>query len=334
MIKQCFYLGRRFGAAWRLLSQLALGVAAGCAAVAASAQDIVLAPVQVGAHSWAVFGQAGMAGPDNRGFNSNAGFVVTPGGVVVLDTLGTPALGSALLAAIRRVTSQPVKLVILSHYHADHYYGAGPFKDAGAEVWAHEAGRGVTTSDEAKARLAQRRQDLFPWVDDATRLVDADRWLAFDARGVIDFELGAMRFALIDVSGAHSPQDIMLWAADDGVLFTGDLYFSGRLPFVVGADTRAWLRAIDRIAEVAPRVAVPGHGGASNDVARDLALTRDYLRYLREQMARGVEQMSDFEQVYDQVDWSAWEKLPAFGPSNRLNARSVYLELERESLAK
>jgi glyoxylase-like metal-dependent hydrolase (beta-lactamase superfamily II) len=116
------------------------------------------------------------------------------------------------------------------------------------------------------------------------------------------------------------------------VLFTGDLYFSGRIPFVVGADTRAWLRALDRMVAIAPRMAVPGHGAASADVARDLAMTRDYLRYLRQVMGKAAEEMADFEEAYDRVDWSAWQALPAFLPGNRLNARSVYLEMERESL--
>jgi glyoxylase-like metal-dependent hydrolase (beta-lactamase superfamily II) len=124
----------------------------------------------------------------------------------------------------------------------------------------------------------------------------------------------------------------MMFVADDGVLFAGDLFFTGRIPFVVGANTRRWLQAMDRIAEVNPRVAVPGHGDASQRVMPDLLLTRDYLRDLREKMGQAVEAMDDFEAAYDRIDWSRWERLPAFLPGNRLNARSVYLEMERESL--
>ena len=80
-----------------------------------------------------------MASAQNKGFMSNAGFVVTGDGVVVFDALGTPALGRAMLAAIRRITPQPVKRVIVSHYHADHFYGLAAFKDAGAG-FGHSAG--------------------------------------------------------------------------------------------------------------------------------------------------------------------------------------------------
>lgn len=64
-----------------------------------------------------------MPSAENRGHTSNAGFVTTREGVVVFDALGTPTLGQELLDAIRRVTREPVRRVVVSHYHADHFYG-------------------------------------------------------------------------------------------------------------------------------------------------------------------------------------------------------------------
>ena len=55
--------------------------------------------------------------------NATKPFVVTPGGVVVFDALGTPALGESMVRAIRTITKQPIRRVIVSHYHADHFYG-------------------------------------------------------------------------------------------------------------------------------------------------------------------------------------------------------------------
>ena len=88
-------------AAIRALLTLAVaGVAAVAAPVAAGREcEPVGVPMQVAPHSYDVLGQAGMvshASHANQCFNANAGFVVTADGVVVFDTLGTPALGSAL----------------------------------------------------------------------------------------------------------------------------------------------------------------------------------------------------------------------------------------------
>ena len=115
-----------------------LAVALLCTSLAAAAPaDIVLVPRQVSPHGWFFEGEAGMASVANKGFMSNAGFVVTSDGVVVFDALGTPALGEAMVKAIRTVTRQPIRRVIVSHYHADHFYGLQALKAAGAEVWAH-----------------------------------------------------------------------------------------------------------------------------------------------------------------------------------------------------
>ena len=73
--------------------------------------------------------QSGIPGKDNEGHTSNAGFVVTAQGVVVFDALGTPSLGWDLLQQIRKITDQPVRYVVVSHYHADHIYGLQAFKD-------------------------------------------------------------------------------------------------------------------------------------------------------------------------------------------------------------
>jgi glyoxylase-like metal-dependent hydrolase (beta-lactamase superfamily II) len=299
------------------------------AATARADGDIVLTPKQVAPRTWYFQGEAGMASALNKGFMSNAGFVVTTDGVVVFDALGTPALGRAMLAAIRRVTPQPVKRVIVSHYHADHFYGLAAFKEAGAEIWAHRRAREYLASDQAGDRLAQRRVDLFPWVDERTRIVAPDVWLDGDT----DFRLGGVTFRVLYAESAHSPEDLMLYAVDERVLFVGDLVFAGRVPFVGTADSKGWLKALDKMIAVKAAVVVPGHGAASTDVERDLALTRDYLLYLRETMGRAVAELDSFDDAYARTDWSKYRALPAFEQANRVNAYGTYLQLEQEALS-
>ncbi|RSZ60618.1 MBL fold metallo-hydrolase [Massilia atriviolacea] len=309
-----------------------LALAIPAASAAPPARPPVLVPIKVSPHVYYFHGKSGMADTDNQGFMSNAGFVVTRDGVVVFDALGTPALGEAMLKAIRKVTAQPVRRVIVSHYHADHFYGLQAFKAKGAQIWAHERGRAYLGSEMAATRLAQRKEALAPWVDDATRLTGADRWLSFADGKNMAFEMGGVRFRIIDMSGAHAPDDIMLAVDDDQVLFAGDLFFSGRIPFVGEADSRVWLDALERMLALAPKAAIPGHGELSRTPARDIALTRDYLSFLRRVMGEAVADLADFDEAYGKIDWSAFDKYPAFAQANRLNAYGTYLLMERESL--
>lgn len=301
--------------------------------LAQAAESIALTPVRISAHAWMFQGEAGMASQANKGFMSNAGFIVTGDGVVVFDALATSVLGQAMVDAIRKVTSEPIRRVIVSHYHADHFYGLQALKAQGAQVWAHANGKATLVSDDTRSRFEQRVADLAPWVNRDTKLLPADRWLALAPGGEERFAMGKLHFRVIDSSGAHSPEDIMLYVEEDRLLFAGDLFVTGRIPFVGTADSARWLAALDTMLATDPAIAVPGHGAASRTPAADIAFTRDYLRFLRQTMGDAVAAMTPFDEAYAATDWSRLRDYPAFEQANRINAYNTYLRMERESLA-
>lgn len=299
-------------------------------AIEYAAVSVPMVPIKVSAHCYYVQGMSGAASSANQGYMSNAGFVVTKDSVLVFDTLGTPSLAAELVKQIRKITPLPIKRVIISHFHADHYYGLQVFKALGAESWANKNGQGAVATDAAAERLAQRRETLFPWVDENTKLLQADKWLDGDT----NFEMGGLHFQLRSVGPAHSPEDMVMLVKEDGVLYTGDLVFRGRVPFVGDADSKAWLAALNKLIAMHPRVMVAGHGAASIKPEVDLKFTRDYLAYLRNQMGRAVDDLVPFDEAYAHTNWSAYAKLPAFEQANRPNAYNTYILMEKESLAK
>lgn len=290
--------------------------------------SVPMKATRVGTHSYYIQGLSGAASSENQGFMSNAGFVVTRKGVVVFDTLGTPPLAEKMLGIIRKITKQPVKIVIVSHYHADHYYGVQVFKDQGAEIWAHRNAEGQTRTENATLRLAQRKEVLFPWVNENTKLTEPDKFLEGDT----DFELGGVHFNIRHVGPAHSDEDLAMLVKEDRVLFTGDLVFKGRVPFVGEADSKAWLNSLDKLIALKPRVLVPGHGAASTTPLKDLTLTRDYLNFVRGEMGKAVDELITFEEAYARTDWSKYKGMPAFEEANRPNAYNTYLLMEQEKL--
>ena len=286
-------------------------------------------PVKVSEHVYYVQGLPGIASEQNEGYNSNAGFVVTNDGVIVIDALGTAPLGYEFIKAIRSVTDKPIKRVIVTHFHADHVYGLQAFKEIGAEVWAHRAGLQYVEG-EAQMRLEQRRRDLFPWVNEQTRIIKADRWINNDEK----FEFGGLHFELIYMGPAHAPDDMVIVVREDQVFFSGDIIFTGRIPFVGEADSKRWLLTMDKLLALKPKLMVTGHGKVSTDPAFDLKLTQDYLIYLRQVMGKAVADFVPFEEAYAKTDWSQFAKVPAFDAANRINAYGTYLLMEKESLAK
>jgi len=293
---------------------------------ATSAKPLMQAK-QVVPNVYYVQGMSEMGSSANQNFISNAGFVVTPAGVVVIDALGSPELARRFVAEIAKVTRKPIHTVVLTHYHADHIYGLQVFKDLGAHIVAHSAAREYLNSDTARFRLEASRQDLWPWVDEKTRLVPADEWLS----GPKTLTVGGVRFDIQPVGPSHTAEDLVVYLPQKKVLFAGDLVFRNRIPFVGQADSRHWIEAMQNLLKFDTRWVVPGHGPISNDAQGDMTLTRDYLMYLRETMGRAAKDMEPFESAYASTDWSKFEKMPLFKSANRMNAYNTYLLMEQET---
>ncbi len=287
-----------------------------------------------------VMGSPGVPGGENNGHTSNAGFVVTDEGVVVYDCLGTPALGYELLRAIRERTDKPVRLVIAGHYHADHIYGLQAFAEyTGAEIWAHRLAldyvgdKGDPAGGEtARLRLEQRREALFPWVDENTYVVAPHH--TFDLEK--NFRLGDVEFLVRHMGPAHSPSDSILVVPTYGVVFSGDLVYEGRVPFLDSpfVNTESWVNGLEYLRAMDPRpeFLIPGHGPISTKVDERIAFTSGYINYLRAEMGKAAEEMLGFDEAYREVDWSDYRALPAFEESNRRNAYRVFLEMEAQAL--
>jgi glyoxylase-like metal-dependent hydrolase (beta-lactamase superfamily II) len=285
-----------------------------------------MVPVQVSPSAWLVQGLSAQGTPQNQNFISNAGFIVTPAGVVVIDALGSPVLAGRMLAEIRKITPLPVTHVIVTHYHADHIYGLQVFKAAGARILAHAKGRDYVGSDGARTRLEASRHEIAPWIDAATQVVAADEWLD----GPRELTLGGTRIQINPMGPAHTPEDLAVYLPGEGVLFAGDLVFRGRIPFVGQADSGRWVKALGDMLALRPKLVVPGHGPASMQAVADMELTRAYLVHLRTSMGKAAKNMDPFAEAYSATDWSRFESVPLFGVLNRMNAYNTYLLMERE----
>ena len=305
---------------------LSFGVQAKSASEKYPAVNVDLNAVKVSKHVYFVQGKAGIA-TDNAGFISNAGFVVTNEGVVIFDALGTPSLAAKLYKEIRKVTKQPIRYVVMSHYHADHLYGLQVFKELGAKIIAPQGARVYLESNVSDNLLATRRIELAPWVNESTRLVPADQYIDTEYK----FSLGGIHFKITPLGNAHSEGDLTLLVEPDNVLFSGDLIFEGRIPFVGQANIFNWLQALEAMRNVNVSAVLPGHGPLAKDPNALINLTYNYLSLLKNTMQAAVKNWTPFAEAYAKVDWGDYMFLPAFDAANRKNAYNVFLFLESES---
>ena len=283
---------------------------------------------QVSEHVYFVRGATGVA-TDNQGFISNSVAIIAEDGITIVDALGSPSLAEQMLSLIREISDLPIKRVIATHYHADHIYGLQVFEDLGAEIIAPYGVDDYLNSPNAVERLEERRFSLEPWVNEQTRLVLPDRLVRVSET----IDEGGVKLTVNYLGKAHSDADLTVFVEPDQVFISGDVIFEGRIPFVGDSDSRAWLDTLNKMSQQQGiKALIPGHGGLALNPQKAITLTRDYLAYLREQLGAGVEEMMSFDELYASIDWSPFERLPAFALGNRINAFQVFLALEKEML--
>ena len=244
---------------------------------------------------------------------SNAGFIVGSNGVLVVDSfLDTPP-AQALLAEIRKATPLPVRYVVNTHYHLDHTGGNRAFADAGATIVAHKNGRAwlrtenlkffATPTDEQKARVAAL---VLPDVvySDAVDLYVGER-------------LVQVRYML-----GHTGGDSVVVVPDANVVFTGDLFWQQRLPNLIDASTKVWIDTLQQLATTYPNAKfVSGHGDIGT--ADDVRAFRDYLVFLREQIARAQQEGKSGQALQDAVLPQLQAKYGSWGFFSNFSNRNI-----------
>jgi glyoxylase-like metal-dependent hydrolase (beta-lactamase superfamily II) len=272
---------------------------------------------------YAVLGDTGR-GSEGR---PNAGFIVTPEGVVVVDALASPRQGEALLRTIRSVTRQPVRWLVLTHHHPDHHFGAIVFRRAGAKVIAHPERRVLANEGGEDALVAD-------WV----RVVGLDAMRGFEFADVPDrpvtgsdtLRLGGRTIVITHPAAGHSAGDLMVWLPAERVLFTGDVLIEDGVTMMVDGSARELRRALAAIDSLAPRIVVPGHGAIPRSPSALVARTRAYVTGLEADMRAAVEKGVPMRRALEILPPADSNRPVSLDSRRRRNAARVYVEEERD----
>jgi len=252
---------------------------------------------------------------------------VTGDGVVVIDALASPAQGEQLVHVIRSVTREPIRWLVLTHHHPDHHFGAVVLRRAGARVIAHSD---VSTGVDEQSREAAESA----W----TLVVGKEQMAGFAYADVPDravattdtLRLGGKTIVIAHPGEAHTAGDLIVWLPAERVLFAGDLLIEDGVTMVVDGGGKGLLAALDTLAALAPRIAVPGHGAIPADPQALIGRTRDYMERLRAAMRGAIERHRSLNRALDSLPPADEGRPVSLHSRERRNANRVYLEVEKE----
>jgi len=219
---------------------------------------------------------------------SNNAWLVTDEGVLVIDTRQHPRRGEELLAAIRRTTDKPIRWVVNTHAHGDHYFGNSVFKREGATVIAHRDTAGMMEHHfplEMKRRQGYFRQQQFD--PGEVRLVLPD--VTFDSKVAIT--LGGRTVELLYLGAGQNPGDTFVFFPQEKVIFAGGPFSKNSWPNPSFTPSMAqWVELLRKIAAMEATVYLGGHGdiGTKQDVLDEARMLTDFDRGMREAVAKGM----------------------------------------------
>jgi cyclase len=265
---------------------VALALLAGTAATAACAAQTAAQPAQKpdAPFTLAPLGHGISAAIDNPAAKtarsgSNAGFLIGPNAVAVVDTFESQAAAQKMLEVIQQQTKLPIRYVINTHYHLDHVAGNQVFVSAGALILAQQNVRAWERTENLKFFLPNITTQQRTFVE---TLALPDVTYTHDTT----LYLGDHRSLLLRVMPGHTGGDTVVYDSEANVVFCGDLFWNHTLPNLIDASTKPWIETLDTLlADYPTATFVPGHGDHPGTAA-DVRAFRDYLAFLRQAIAQ------------------------------------------------
>ena len=289
---------------------------------------------------YGVFGVYEQVSPKNRGFISNAYFYVADDGVLVIDALSTYKLGKELVETIRSVTDKPIRFLVVTHYHTDHFYGAKALKEAGAEIIAHEYALEYLSKPSSYNFFLARKKLLGKEME-GTELIPPSVTISKNLNIYLTVNKELKEFQVKHLCKAHTNGDLVIFIPDEGILFSGDIVFDGRLPFLGSGNSKSWLKCLEEISKWNVKILLPGHGEILDNpkkIKKAINWTAQYIKDLREAIREMIEEGCDVDCVRKKINEKLIEmnpeyaQVPVFFSVNPVNAYYVYFEIENEML--
>lgn len=276
--------------------------------------------------------------PDGSWGWNNAGLIVDDGQALLVDTLFDLKLTAQMLKAMREATpaAQRIGTVINTHANGDHTFGNELVE--GAQIISsqrsyqeivHDIGptglASIMENAPKMGKTGQFFQKIFsPFDFKGIKLTPPTRTF----EGELSLKVGGKEVQLIEVGPAHTAGDVIVYDVAGQAVFTGDILFIGGHPIIWAGPIGNWIKALDTILSLKPKIIVPGHGPLT-DAAGVLRL-KGYLEYLQAEARQRYDKgLTAFEAAKDiplkaYADWTEAERIV-------VNVATLYREFSGEA---
>ena len=282
-------------------------------------------PQEIAQGVYVIHGPKELPSPENQGFMNNPAWIVSDGGVVVVDPGSSVQVGEMVLAQIEKTTDKPILAVFNSHIHGDHWLGNQAIRERYPEVpiYGHER-VGPKVIAGAGTEWVELMLSMTQNATAGTTVVKPDH----PVKDGDELQIGGLTYRVMNNDKAHTDTDIMLHVPEKSLIFLGDNAGHERILRLEGGSFPGNVAALENAIATGASVFVPGHGpSGGREVAERY---RDYLKTVYASAQQGVEEgLADFEirpLLMPKLEpWSQWA---GFEHELGRHINGAYLEAE------
>lgn len=244
---------------------------------------------------------------------SNAYLVTTGDGDVMVNT-GFPDNAARNRALLDPKRTGPMRAIVLTQSHADHFGGLDAFREDGTEVIVGP-GFEANLADmlHLQPHFAPRSGKL--WGSTMRRAAPAPLPQVVPDVVVADahaFTVGGRRFELIATPDGETTDSLSVWLPDDGIVFTGNLFGPVWLsmPFLCTLrgdkprSVRRYLSSLERVRALDAEILVTGHGEpivGADRIRADLDRMHAAVSHVRDETLRGMNAGKDVHALMREI---------------------------------
>lgn len=287
--------------------------------VALPAFEYHLSPQKVTDDVYCFFGNLENIDKKNAGNMVNTCFVQTKVGFVVIDSGPTFSYAKQAYAQIQKISKLPLKYVINTHDHDDHWLGNSFYKSKGALlIGSRTYEQNVVAGMEIRMQKALG-ETLFA----NTKIVSLDTIVDNN----LSFSLGGETFEIRQLENiAHTKGDLVVYLPGKSTLFVGDLVFNGRLTSLRDGSILGSLNALEKIDSYHAKHIISGHG--YNTKSNATAVFKAYLLEMKKEVQKALDNDVGMEDITKIVTMPKYKNMKLYDVLHARNVLDAYKELE------
>ena len=291
--------------------------------------DYNLKPVQVSDRVWCYFGAMEMPTKENAGDMSNSCYIKGDTSWIAWDSGPSYKFAEQAYAEMKKIADMPVKYVVVSHEHDDHWLGNNYYKEVhGSEIIGpHSINVNYYGPREIEGKKYPGMQTrmiktLYQDAIRKTKLVQVERHF----KDTTNFELSGVKMEYVKVGYAHSEEDWFLYLPDDKVVLVGDVVMNGRITSNRDGLVIGQLNALKAIKARDWNHLVPGHGFITDKTGADECIT--YFTYIKDRVLEGIEEEIHPDDITKHVTLEEFRNKDLYYLLSPGNVFRAYEELE------